>query len=191
MARTWRASALSWCTLVGSLSDDPIKTQPLFMILKGKRRPREPVRAELQIQKKRRWWCWSATPSRYIWLIDFRCRYLRRRCGDVEWPRKGRARGALLVAQIHNFSQHPVRIKTKNKLWLQEAKDPYTKILQACCWTSRISGYVIMTLRSLSSYFSNNSYLEYLATGSNRDTEDCPSQRVLQYILHVPGFGYD
>ena len=35
-----------------------------------------------------------------------------------------------------------------------------------------------MTLRSLSSYFSNNSYLKYLATGSKRDTEDCPSQRV-------------
>ena len=43
----WRALALSWCTLVGSLSDDPMKTQPIYMIL-GKRRPRlgEPVRSE-------------------------------------------------------------------------------------------------------------------------------------------------
>ena len=50
--------------------------------------------------------------------------------------------------------------------------------MQQPCLTARISGYVIMTLRSLSSYFSNNSYLEYLATGSTRDIEDCPSQRV-------------
>ena len=43
----WRVSALSWCTLVGSLSDEPTKTQPIYMI-RGKRRPRlgEPVRAE-------------------------------------------------------------------------------------------------------------------------------------------------
>ena len=26
----WRVSALSWCTLVGSLSDDPMKTQPIY-----------------------------------------------------------------------------------------------------------------------------------------------------------------
>ena len=30
MARTWRASALSWCTLVGSLSDDPIETAYIY-----------------------------------------------------------------------------------------------------------------------------------------------------------------
>ena len=43
----WRVSDLSWCTLVGSLSDDPMKTQPIYMI-RGKRRPQlgEPVRVE-------------------------------------------------------------------------------------------------------------------------------------------------
>ena len=40
-------SALGWCTLVGSLSDDQTETQPIYVI-RGKRRPRlgEPVRAE-------------------------------------------------------------------------------------------------------------------------------------------------
>ena len=28
----WRVSALSWCTLVSSLSDDPMKTQPMIYI---------------------------------------------------------------------------------------------------------------------------------------------------------------
>ena len=45
----WRVSALSWGTLVGSLSDDPMKTQPIYSEYDlRQRRPRlgEPVGAE-------------------------------------------------------------------------------------------------------------------------------------------------
>ena len=61
---------------------------------------------------------------------------------------------------------------------IPRSKIPQYEILQPRCSTTRISGYVIVTLRSLSSYFSNNSYLKYVTTGSKRDTQGCPSQRV-------------
>ena len=67
--------------------------------------------------------------------------------------------------------------KKKKKTSIPRSKRPQYEILPSCWLTTRISGCVNVTL-SLSSCFSNNSYFEYLATGSKKYSEDCNSQRV-------------
>ena len=81
-----------------------------------------------------------------------------------------------------------VRVKNEKQAMTPKSKRPQYEILQPCL-TARILGYVIIwPWRSLSYYFSNNSYLKHLATGSKRDTEDCHVPlKVYQNVLHVPG----
>ena len=99
---------------------------------------------------------------------------------------------ALLVAQTQKHPQYPVK---KTKLWPQEEKHPNTRFyIQPCCVKTRISKYVIIALRSLSSHFSENSYhIKCLATGSKRDTEDSgPSERVrIRNKCNGNLYGYD
>ena len=47
-----------------------------------------------------------------------------------------------------------------------------------------------MTLYSLRCRFRKKLYLKYLDTGSDRDTKTVPLN-VYEYVLHVPGIGYD
>ena len=147
---TWRVSALRWRTLVGSPSDEPMKTQRI--------------------------WFEEKAGHRQVNLYEKSSNMLYRsaaRSSNTNIP------SASISNEMENKKQAYTPIPDRS----------YSLVI----WRTRISGHVIMALGSLHRCFRNNSYLKYLSTGSNRDTLDCPSQRVQvhAYVLHVPGIGYD
>ena len=165
----WRVSALSWCTLVGSLSDEPTKTQPIYMI-RGKRRPRlgEPVRAESAGREH------VVRRPQADMLIDDQFAQQMRADGEQKrsehmtytWamrpcvarsskrypqnPLQTRRKGPLKWTLEQQYTNQPIKFQVADKKQKTSYDTPRSKIphpvvrdpTASCCSTTRISGFL-------------------------------------------------